>query len=740
MTSRLVKTVFLPLFLFSHFAFSQEKPSNYSYVDPTIGGVGLILEPTRPTVHLPNSMIRVFPARKDQLDDQIDYFPLSIASHRQQWLFSIMPFSGKADTSSWKRSFTYDQEKIKPHYYISRLEETGDTIEFTPSERSGYFRFSFSPNQPHNIRFGILNKGQINPQGKRVVTGTEEFEGMKAFFYGEFNTDINNANYSDDKKLMIVQVGNNITKAEFRYGISFISIDQAKTNFQKEIRSLTFDQAKNKALDSWEKVISQIEIEGGTTEQKRVFFTSLYRCYERMIDINEYGSYYSAFDHKIHKSNEPFFVDNWLWDTYLALEPLQTILNPAIEEQKVKSYIKMYEQGGWMPSFALTTGDGPLMTGNHAAGWILDVWNKGIRGFDLKKAYEALKKNSLQATLLPWKNGPATSLDSFYTEKGYMPALKPDEKETVKEVHSFERRQAVAVTLQNSYDDWCIAQIADILGKEEEKQMFLKRSEYYKNVFRTEMGFMWPKDEKGNWIEPFDPKFSGGQGGRDYFTENNAYTYNWDVKHDLDGLFELMGGRKQAEEKLDNLFREDLGRSKYHLWYVFPDATGLVGQFVMGNEPSLHIPYLYNYLGSPWKTQKRIRMLVETWFPDNYFGVPGDEDGGGLSAFVVFSMMGFYPVTPGIPVYNIGSPFFDKATIKLKNGKSFTIETKYNSSENKYIQSAKLNGKDLNKPWFTHEDLNNGGVLEFEMGGLPNKSWGASPSASPPSSVQYKPF
>ena len=317
-----------------------------------------------------------------------------------------------------------------------------------------------------------------------------------------------------------------------------------------------------------------------------------------------------------------------------------------------------------------------------------------------------------------------TSLDDFYAEKGYFPALKPGEKESVKEVHDFEKRQSVAVTLQQSYDDWCISKLAGTLGKVADSKLFLAKADNYKNVFRESKGFMWPKDDQGQWIEPFDPKFSGGQGGREYFTENNAYTYDWDVKHDLEGLFKLMGGKKAAEEKLDKLFREDLGRSKYELWNTFPDATGLVGQFVMGNEPSFHIPYLYNNLGSPWKTQKRIRMLMDTWYTDNLFSIPGDEDGGGMSAFVVFSMMGFYPVTPGIPVYDIGSPVFNKISLKLKNGKTFTVVATNNSSTAKYIQRAKLNGVNWNKPQFNHSDILEGGTLELVMGELPNKQWG----------------
>lgn len=715
--------------------------SNLKHVDPTIGSVGLILVPTRPVAHLPNSMIRVFPWRDDQLDDQIQYFPLTISSHRQPNLFGLMPYSGDVDNSSWRKTFTWDNEIARPHYYAVKLEESGDSIEFTPAARSGFFRFHFSKTGPHFLRLRILNnKGTLNVQGKRVITGTDSVNVLPAFFYAEVNTDIIDTRFDgNSQKQLLARVSDQKQTVEFRYGISFISIEQAKQNMQKEVAGIAFSQVKDRAQKAWDKALSKINVTGGTPAQKRVFYTSLYRSYERMVDINEYGRYYSAYDHKVHQSDKPFYVDNWLWDTYIALEPLQTILDPKTTVEKINSYIDMYKQSGWMPSFALAFEDNPCMTGNHAAAWMADVWMKGIRNFDIKTAYEGLKKNSTQGTLLPWRNGPATSLDSFYNRNGYMPALYPGQQETVKEVHGFERRQAVAVTLENSYDDWCIAQLAHAAGYGADKDLFMNRAGFYKNVFRTDKGFMWPKDESGNWIEPFDPKFSGGQGGRDYTTENNVYTYNWSVKHDFDGLFELMGGRDKAEAKLDNLFREDLGRSKYNLWYTFPDATGLVGQFVMGNEPSFHIPYLYNYTGSPWKTQKRIRMLMDTWFTDNLFGIPGDEDGGGMTAFVVFSMMGFFPVTPGVPVYNIGSPVFDNVTMNLPNGKTFTVTAKNNSAVNRYIQGAKLNGKVWNQPWFTHNDLANGGKLELLMGPSPNKTWGANKQSAPPSSMNLDP-
>lgn len=731
--------VFAAVILCSKPSFSQD---NLSYVDPTIGGVGLILEPTRPTVQIPNSMIRVFPVRKDQLDDQISYFPLTISSHRQNNLFGIMPYSGVINAKTAKECFAYDGEKITPYSYNSVLEDSNTRINFSPTAHSGYFRFSFSGDQSHYIRLcNVNNKGQVNVQGKRTVTGVENIMGMKAYFYAELNADIISTKNIDTlaKKAVFIGFNKGQNVVDFKYAISFISIEKAKASLAKEIPAWDMDAVTANAKTAWQKVLSQISVTGGTTAQKRVFYTALYRCYERMVDISEYGEYYSAYDHKVHRSDAPFMADNWLWDTYIALEPLHTILDPKLETDKITSYINMYEQSGWMPSFGLINGEAAFMTGNHAAAWMADAWYKGLQNFDVGKAYEGLKKNSLQGTLLPWRDGPATFLDTFYAKNGYMPALKPGEKETVAQVHQFERRQAVSVTLENSFDDWCVAQLAAPAGRKNEKPVFLKRAANYKNVYRADKGFMWPKDKAGNWIEPFDPKFSGGQGGRDYFTENNAYIYNWDVKHDLSTLVTLMGGRDKAEAKLDELFRADLGRTKYNLWYTFPDATGLVGQFVMGNEPSLHIPYLYNYTGSPWKTQKRIRMLLDTWFTDNVFGIPGDEDGGGLSAFVVFSMMGFFPVTPGVPVYNIGSPVFNSISIKLPNGKTFTINAPGNSADNKYIQAATLNGEPLNKPWFTHNKLVNGGVINLTMGSMPNKMWGNTPASAPPSAMELNP-
>lgn len=723
MISRIAGLIFIALCVASGIVSAQEP---VSWVDPNIGGVGLILEPTRPTVQLPNQMIRSYPGRKDYLDDQITTFPLTLSSHRQGHLFGILPFTGTLagdndPVSAWDR----EMEISTPYYYSEWLEDYNTTIEFTPGAKTGYFRINFQAPGPKCLFLRIANQGKWeNPSGT-IVTGEENFHGMKAWVYGQFSINgiFRSSPQEDGRDEGIMTWPDETTVIGFKYAISFISAEQARKNLEHEIPGWGFDEMRDRAKQSWDKVLGQIEVEGGTESRKRTFYTALYRCYERMVDITEDGHYYSNYDRMVHQADRPFYTDDWIWDTYLALHPLRFILQPDMEADMIASYIRMYEQGGWMPTFPVLWEDTPCMNGFHSTIMIADAWSKGIRNYDIKKACEGMKKNALQATMLPWRNGPACSLDSFYYQHRYYPALKPGEKETVPLVDGFEKRQSVAVTLGHSYDDWALAIMAKELGNMADYELFHSRSRNYRNLYREDRGFFLPKDMHGNWID-IDPKFDGGMGGRDYYDENNGWTYLWQVQHDIPGLIGLMGGKKAFEDKLDQLFREDLGRSKYANWAKFPDFTGIVGQFSMGNEPSFHIPYLYNFTGSPWKTQKKIRMLLDSWFPDNESGIPGDEDGGGMSAFVVFSCMGFYPVVPGLPMYTIGSPVFEKITLNLTNGKKFTVLAPGCSDTNKYIQHATLNGKPLNEPWFSHDVLMNGGELKLNMGPLPDRVWG----------------
>jgi predicted alpha-1,2-mannosidase len=716
---------------------TSKRRQNIDYIDPTIGNVAQLLEPTRPTSHLPNQIIRVYPIRKDYLDDQISSFPLTAVSHRLGEVFSIKPVAGTVSDESWNELMTYDNnlEITRPWYYSTYLIDKEITVEFTPGKKTGYYRFSFPAGIPKSILLNNYNDGEAwwHFDTGNTVSGMETWHGdIKIYMYGKLNLPrdepINNQNshkpeVSIKANKMVLSFPASVSSIEFKYAISFINVEQAKKNFEKEIRNKSFASVEQNAKQVWTSLMSQIQVEGGSESQRRSFYTALYRCHERMVDISEDSSYYSGYDKKIELDSRPFYVDDWSWDTYLALHPLRMILHPSQEEDMLQSYVRMYDQSKWMPTFPVLWGDYACMNGFHSSVIFLDAYRKGLKNIDYAKAYEGMRKNATDATLLPWRNGAKTSLDEFYQAKGYFPALPPDTKETVEQVNPFEKRQAVAVTLGTSYDDWATAQLAKELGKKDDFILFDKRSLNYKNLWNSEKQFFLPKDDKGNWIM-IDPKFDGGQGGRDYYDENNGWTYLWQVQENIPSLIEMMGGNKAFEERLDLLFREDLGRSKYEFWDKFPDATGLVGQYSMANEPSFHIPYLYCFAGAAWKTQKKIRLLLSTWFSDNIFGIPGDEDGGGMSAFVVFSSMGFYPVTPGKPVYTIGSPVFSKVTIALENGKHFTIIARNNSEVNKYIQSAKFNNLTLNTPWFTHEQLMNGGTLEMVMGPKPNKNWG----------------
>jgi len=699
------------------------------YVDPTIGNVGILLAPTRPTVYLPNSMVRMYPLREDAFDDRIEAFPLTISSHRSSELFGIMPGDGT--------SALYDQEVTTPYYYSTRFSVSGVITEFTATERCGYFRFTF-PDGKASLELANRIAGDLRLHDGNIVEGEEQFNNMNAYVYGIFNKPVAvTAKRADDKQHLLIST--NSGALEFRYGISFISTEQAKSNLLHEIPSADFEKVKSAAKARWNSTLGRIVVEGGTETQRRVFYTALYRSSERMINITEDGRYYSGFDHHVHRDSRSFYVDNWLWDTFRALEPLQTLLNPDMEADKLQSYVRMYQQGGIMPTFTTASGPMACMNSDDSAPWFADAWFKGVRNFDLATAYEGLRKRSLESTLLPWRLGPKTPLDGFYAKHGYMPALRPGEKEMYVEVHPSEKRQPVPVTLGNSFDDWSIAQLARALNKPDDEKLFLSRSRNYKNLFRTDKGLMWPKDAAGQWIEPMDPKFGGGMGGRDYYDENNGYTYTWDVGHDYAGLIEMMGGTQRAEANLDNLFQEPLGRTKYEFQGKFPDSTAMVGQFSMGNEPSFAIPFIYDRLGAPWKTQARIRMLLNAFFTDTLQGIPGDEDGGGMSAFVVLSMLGFYPVTPTIPIYDIASPVFTKAVIHLSNGKDFVIVAHNSSPENKYVQAIVLNGKPLNQIWFRHSDIAQGGELDLRMGDTPNRTLGADPRSFPPDSIGIHP-
>jgi len=391
----------------------------------------------------------------------------------------------------------------------------------------------------------------------------------------------------------------------------------------------------------------------------------------------------------------------------------------------------MYEQCGWLPSFPHLNGARPIMLGKHATVMIVDTWMKGLRDFDAELAYEAMAKNADHATKLPWAHGGLTEFDECYVKNGFFPALPEGEEEQIAIAHSFERRQCVSVTLETAYDDWCLSVFADALGKEDDANRFAGRGMNYRTLFNSDTKFMSPRTADGEWVVPFEPKRSGGQGGRAYFAECNGWTYTMHVQHDVDGLIGLFGGRDAFIERMDALFREQYAPDpKYTFLGQFPDSTGLIGQFCMGNEPSFHIPYMYNHAGQPYKAQRKLREIMRLWFNDTPFGICGDEDGGAMSAWFVFSAMGFYPFCPGKAEYELGSPIFDSVKVRLANGNVFEIEAAGQGEKAKYIRSATKNGTAFDCCRISHEDVMAGAKLRFVMSERPNKDWGARNSRS----------
>jgi len=714
------------------------------YVDPNIGGVAPLLTTKNPTVHRPHSMVRVFPVTKPGLNDRylsdkIYGFAVNMPAYRMGHVTELMPTSGTllTDKNEYASLYDHDQEEVHPWYHKVLLEDSNIEADWTTTERAVIYRFKYTSRDSNNVIFRSGKKASFKVVGNNVIQGWEEFEKTRQFFYAELSEPFGRSGSFDSGKIKAeteiagngvgVYVGFGVLDkpVEVRIGISYIDENQAAANLHKETLDKSFESVQEESHQIWANELGKIKVEGGTERQKRIFYTSLYRCNERMVNISEDGHYFSGYDGKIHDDGgRPFFVDDWLWDTYRSLHPLMLILNPLQQADMVESYIRMYDQSGWMPGFPQFYGDFPAMIGFHSAALVWDTYQKGVKNFDVEKAYEGLRKNATQATMLPWRSGPMCSLDSFYLKNGWYPALPEDSAETFSKVDGFEKRQAVALTLEHSYDDWCLAQLAKALDKKEDYAYFMKRSKNYRNVFNPATGFFAPKMANGKWVTPFDPQLSGGVGSRSFYAENNAWTWNFSVQQDIPDLIALLGGKEAFVKRVDALFNEPTHISKWQFMGQFPDATGLNGMFVTGNEPSFHIPYLYNYAGQPWKTQRRIREIMDMWFDDRPLGIPGDEDGGGLCSWYVFSAMGFYPVIPGSGEYAIGSPFFTSIKIQLPNGETFSVIAKDCSKKNKYIQSATLNGEQLNRPFISHTDIASGGELRLVMGNRPNKEWG----------------
>eukprot|EP00770_Monocercomonoides_exilis_P005180 MONOS_5154.1-p1 / transcript=MONOS_5154.1 / gene=MONOS_5154 / organism=Monocercomonoides_exilis_PA203 / gene_product=alpha-1 2-mannosidase / transcript_product=alpha-1 2-mannosidase / location=Mono_scaffold00147:13352-15502(+) / protein_length=716 / sequence_SO=supercontig / SO=protein_coding / is_pseudo=false len=701
-------------------------------VNPLMGSVSQILEPTVPTIHLPNGMVRLVPVKSESNPELTSSFPRFLTSHRGAYVFDIGCTQHPSLGTQGSFSFEHDEEIFRPYLYSAYIVDEEFDLRVAPCYQSAIFEMTFSGNHQKSI---TIRGSRVSKISENTISVSERVN-VAHYLYGQ--VDPQPLQIDIDESHIVLKYGEDVKKVSLRCGISLISAEQAKTNLEREIKTFDLDAVAAFGKEEWNKALGKIKVVGGTEQDRAVLYTSMYRICERMVCISEDGKYYSGFDGNIHEDKGVhFYTDDWIWDTFRGAHPLRVLIESKKENDMIYSYLRMAEQSddGWLPTFPEVNGDSHRMNGKHCIAMMWDAYCKGMCGFNLTEAFLVSNKTQMEATLIPWKRQSRTDLDAFFAENDYYPGLREDESETCWEVGD-ELRQCVAISQAASYDNWCIAQMAKALGSDYKKEyrIFMRRAFNYRALFKPDTKFFHPRDKEGRWIMPFDYRMSGGYGGRMYYDENNGWTYRWDVQHAPADLVSLMGGDASFADAMDSMFKEPLGTSRPNFWGQWPDQTANVGQFTMANECSMHIPWYYNHALHPWKTQKMVHCMLKEWFRNDIMGVPGDEDGGGLSAFAVFSSIGFYPFTPGIPAYLIGSPLFEEVQVKMENGKTFTIKAEGVSEYNKYIQSATLNGKTYNKCFISHWDVVKGSTLVLKMGDKPNKNWGI--EERPPSSEQ----
>ena len=635
---------------------------------------------------------------------------------------TLMPTSSGRTSST----FTHDEEKASPGYYQVMLKDENINVELTTTQRNGIHRYQYPAGKDaevildmdHSADKGSWGRRIINAQirilndhaveGYRIITGWAKLR--KIYFYMEFSSHILTSTLRDGGRVhenTAVVNGTNLHGC-FRFGklngkpltckvaLSSVSMENARQNMEQEAPHWDFDRYMAAADADWEKQLGKIEIKG-TEVQKEIFYTALYHTMIQPNIMSDVNGEYMAADYTARKvgDNETHYTTFSLWDTFRASHPLYTLLEPERVTDFVKSMIRQYEYYGYLPIWQLWGQDNYCMIGNHSIPVITDAILKGIPGIDVEKAYEAVYNSSVTSH----PNSPFEVWEKY----GFMP-------ENI-------QTQSVSITLEQAFDDWCVAQLAEKLNKDADYERFHKRSEYYRNLFHPKTKFFQSKNDKGEWIEPFDPYQYGGNGGHP-FTEGNAWQYFWYVPHNIQALMELTGGTKAFEQKLDTFFT-----SNYKSEQMNHNASGFVGQYAHGNEPSHHVAYLYNFAGQPWKTQKYVSHILNTLYNNTSSGYAGNDDCGQMSAWYVFSAMGFYPVNPADGRYIIGSPLLDECTLKLAGNKDFHIRTIRKSPEDIYIQSVTLNGKKHKDFFITHQDIMNGGTMVFKMGKKPS-GWG----------------
>ena len=649
----------------------------------------------------------------------------------------LMPTVGKQDYQAmgsksqqmaYASAFSHQNEMAQPGYYSVVLDRYNVKAELTATKRAAIHRYTF----PQSDESGFILdldyslQRQKNEEMELEVISDTEICGRKKTVYWAFDQYINfyakfskPFTYTMVTDSMVLDEGGPLlptakvllhfnTKAGeevyVKVGISAVDIDGARKNVEAEIPEWDFNGVRKAARASWNDYLAKIDIDTDDKDQKTMFYTALYHTGVQPNLFTDVDGRYLGMDLKAHQGsvNEPMYTIFSLWDTFRAYHPLMTIIDPDLNEAFIRSLIQKQREGGVFPMWELAGNYTGTMIGYHAVPVIVDAYMKGYHNFNVNEAYKACLRVAEYDTtgikcpplvlphLMPqakyWKN-----------KIGYVPCDKDNE--------------AVAKALEYAYNDWCISAFAESLGDAANHEKYAKFAEGYKTYFDPSTRFMRGLDSKGNWRTPFNPRSSTHR--NDDYCEGTAWQWTWFVPHQIDGLVELMGGREGFISKLDSLFTVS---SVLEGENTSADISGLIGQYAHGNEPSHHIIHMYNYVDKPYRTQELVDSVLQTLYFNDPDGLSGNEDCGQMSAWYILNAMGFYQVCPGKPVYSIGRPLFNKATVNLKDGKKFTVIAKNNSRENKYIQSMVLNRKPLDKPFFTHQDIVDGGTLELTMG------------------------
>jgi predicted alpha-1,2-mannosidase len=667
--------------------------------------------------------------------------------------FALMPVSGQLVVTEQERAseFQHENEFAEPAYYSVQLDTWNARAEVTPTERAARFRFTFNAPGDSYVILDVfedrVRHGEVKliPSENKIIGIARDNRGGVPPNFANYFVIVFDRPFSSFGVWSTDSVQPGVTHLEHKHAgafakfdtskehvvgckvaSSYISPGQAELNLQREIGNADFDEVRQQAEARWNEQLGRALVSGGTDEQRRTFYSCLYRALlfpEKFYELDSAGKpvHYSPYDGKIHEG--VLFTDSGFWDTFRAAHPLYTLLFPEVSEQIQQSLLNAYDESGWLPEWP-SPGHRSIMIGQNSFSLLADAWVKGVTNFDASKAVEAMVHDANSDGPMP-----AVGRDGVqhYNKLGYVPYSSTKGEPRVEE--------ATAKTLEYAYDDFCAARLAQAVGKNLEAETFARHAFNYTNLFDPHVAFMRERKADGSWNEPFYPDQWGGG-----FTEGCSWHWTWCVFQDIPGLVRLMGGDKAFADKLNAVFDTEptvrVGTYGGMIHEMTEMVAANMGQYAHGNEPIHHMLYLYDYVGQPWKTQSRVRQVLNLLYQPTPAGYCGDEDTGQMSAWYVLSALGFYPVCPGTPEYIIGSPLFDRATLTFPGPKTFTIIAEDNSMQKPYIRHAELNDVSFDRTFIEHDELVRGGELVFHMTSAPDYHWATGPESRPPSAMQ----